>query len=389
MAVSHRAEINPELLVWARKSIRMDIVYAAKKLRVAEKKLEDWESGVEQPTIRQLRSIAKSYKINFGAFFLPEPPELFNSPVKDFRRHHGTTISDFHPEIYIDLRNNLNTREIAVELESELGERQVQFQSSCTIEENPIDVAKRVRRIIGMSFAKQKTARNSRLAFNMWRELIGSLGCLVLQSTKIDLNEMRGYSVYFDFKPLLVVNRKDSYSARTFTLLHELTHILLRSSGLCDLHSNTKMSPHEQRLEVFCNKVAAQILVPDEYLLSYPAVRTTGPEEWTDQIISPISRDFGVSREVILRKLLDHNLTTKAFYEENRERYRQDAEATKRKKQGGFVTPAVDTVSSKGKQFVSLVFDAMNSSLITSNDASDYLGVKAKHFSKIELSVAS
>ncbi|MDT8878750.1 ImmA/IrrE family metallo-endopeptidase [Halomonas saccharevitans] len=389
MTISHRAEINPELLVWARESIRMDVAYAAKKLRITEEKLKNWEAGVERPTVRQLRGVAKSYKINFGAFFLPEPPELFKSPVKDFRRHHGSTALDINPEIYIDLRSNLNSREIAVELESELGENQESFQLFCSLEESPSEVAKRIRKSIGMSFSKQKTARTSRQAFNMWRELIAELGCLVLQSTKIDLNEMRGYSVFFDYKPLLVVNRKDAYSARTFTLLHELTHILLRSSGLCDLSSNTSMPPHEQKLEVFCNKVASQALVPDEYLLSYPAIRNTEPEGWNDQILSPISRDFGVSREVILRKLLDHNLTTQSFYEENRERYRQDAEIAKKKSKGGFVTPSVDTVSSKGKQFVSLVFDAMNSSLITSSDASDYLGVKAKHFPKIELSVES
>lgn len=389
MAESHRAEINPELLIWARESIRMDLSYAAQKLGIAEKKLEDWEAGVEQPTIRQLRNIAKSYRINFGAFFLPKPPEVFNAPVKDFRRHHGTTFSDINPEIYIDLRNNLNSREIAIELESDLGEKQEIFHLNCSMDESPSEVAKRIRKSLGMSFTKQKSARDSRIAFNMWRDLISNLGCLVLQSTKIDLNEMRGYSVFFNYKPLLVVNRKDAYAARTFTLLHELAHILLRSSGLCDLHSNTNMSPHEQKLEVFCNKVASQTLVPDEYLLSYPAIRTTGPEEWNDQIISPISRDFGVSREVILRKLLDHNLTTQSFYEENRERYRQDAVAARKKSKGGFVTPSVDTVSSKGKQFVSLVFDALNSSLITSSDASDYLGVKAKHFQKIELSLES
>lgn len=387
MTISHRAEINPSLLVWARKNSRMDISYAAKKLDFSEQKLISWESGNEQPTIKQLRKIAKIYRVNFGVFFLPEPPVIFTTKVQDFRRYHGSTFSDFSPEIYIDLRSNINTRDIAIELEEDMGIQSQPFQLTCSIDESPSDAAKRIRNYFGITFAFQKTFKDTRIAFNTWREKLSSVGCLVLQSTKIDLGEMRGYSVFYDVKPIVVVNRKDPYSARTFTLLHELVHLMLHSSGLCDLHANTNMPAHEQKLEVFCNHVAAQALVPDEYLLSYSATRSTDSESWTDAIVGPIARDFGVSREVILRRLLDHGLTTRSFYEENRERFRQEVEISKKRSKGGFVTPAVDAISSKGKPFVSLVVDAMNSSVITQSDASDYLGVKAKHFAKIELAV--
>ncbi|WP_373033284.1 ImmA/IrrE family metallo-endopeptidase [Sulfurovum sp.] len=387
MANSHRANINPLLLIWAREISRMDMHYAAKKLGVTEDKLKSWEFGEEQPTVKQLRNAANCYKVNFGAFFLPQPPESFKAPVKDFRRHHGTTFDDIDPEIYIDLRSNLNVREIAIELEEELGEKTRTFQLECNINDDPIYVAKRIRKELDISFAKQKKFRESRIAFNAWRDAITDYGVLVLQSTKISLNEMRAYSVYFERKPLIVVNRKDPYSARTFSLLHEFTHLLLRSSGLCDFHANTKMPAHEQKLEIFCNKVAAQVLVPDEYLLSYPAIQVTEKESWSDQTLASISRDFGVSREVVLRKLLDYDLTTQAFYGENRERYKQEAIESKKRNKGGFVPPSVDVVSAKGKQFVSLVIDAMHSSLITPSDASDYLGVKEKHFRKIEISL--
>ena len=190
--------------------------------------------------------------------------------------------------------------------------------------------------------------------------------------------------MYFDQLPLVVVNRKDAYSARTFTLIHEFTHLLLRSSGLCDLSADSGRPPSEQRLEVFCNAVASQTLVPDSALLSYAGLTRIAPEAWTDEILGPIARDFGVSREVILRKLLDLGLTTRAFYQENRERYTQEAIEYKQKQKGGFVPPAVDVVSTKGRQYVSLVFEALNSSVITAADAADFLGVKTKHFRTIE-----
>ena len=91
-----------------------------------------------------------------------------------------------------------------------------------------------------------------------------------------------------------------------------------------------------------------------------------------------------MSREVVLRKLLDHGLTTRAFYLDNRERYTQEAIEYKQRQKSGFVPPAVDVLSTKGRQYVSLVFEALNSSVITVGDAADFLGVKAKHFSTIQ-----
>lgn len=362
----------------------MDVAYAAAKLGMEEAKLNQWEAGELSPTIRQLRNLAKAYKVNFGALFLPEPPVTFTPPVKDYRLHHGAVSGEIDPEIAIDLRLHLNAREISLELENDLGTEQSPFELSCSIEDSPSEVAARIRVALGISVTVQKRFRESRVAFNAWRDAIANVGVLVIQSSKVALSDMRGYSVYFDELPLLVVNRKDAYSARTFTLVHEFTHLLLRSSGLCDLKSEAGRPPHEQKLEIFCNAVASQTLVSDANLLSYAGIRDVAPEAWTDETLGPIARDFGVSREVILRKLLDNSLTTRAFYLENRERYTQEALEYKQKNKGGFVPPAVDVVSTKGKQYVSLVFEALHSSVITTGDAADFLGVKAKHFGAIE-----
>lgn len=362
----------------------MDSAYAASKLGMDQEKLIQWESGELSPTIRQLRNLAKTYKVNFGALFLPEPPATFKPPVKDYRLHHGAVEVEIDPEVTIDLRLNLNAREIALELESELGEEQAPFRLSCSLDDSPSKVADQIRSALGISVQVQKKFRDSRVAFNAWRDAVAKAGVLVIQSSKVALNDMRGYSVFFDELPLLVVNRKDAYSARTFTLIHEFAHLLLRSSGLCDLSSEPERPSHEQKLEVFCNAVASQALVPDAVLLSYPEIRGVAQESWTDEILGPIARDFGVSREVVLRKLLDQGLTTRAFYLENRERYTQEAIEYKQRQKSGFVPPAVDVVSTKGRQYVSVVFEALNSSVITAGDAADFLGVKTKHFSAIE-----
>lgn len=381
MIRSDSALINPALLVWARKSARMDTIYASKKIGIEEEKLVAWENGSLEPSIKQLRIIASVYKQNFGAFFLPSPPSVFEPPLKDYRRHHGASGHEISPEIILDIKECLDKREIAIELIDELGELLSSFDLVCSIEEVPADVGEKIRNYLDVSFAEQKSLKDPRLAFNFWRGRFEAIGILVFQSTKIEINEMRGYSVFYDRLPLIVVNRKDSYSARTFTMFHELTHLMLRSAGLCDLEARLDISPHEQKLEVFCNAVAAQALVPDKYFLAYPEIRNVDPEGWTPSVLSNIARDFGVSREVVLRKLLDLGLTTQRFYEAMRQQFNDDIKKSKLKK--GFVTPSANVVSSKGKRFVGLVLESLNSSSISAADASDYLGVKAKHFGKI------
>lgn len=63
MAKSVRALITPEVLKWTReKRIKLEIDYAAKKLKIDPQRLEAWERGTEQPTFAQLKKIAKLYK---------------------------------------------------------------------------------------------------------------------------------------------------------------------------------------------------------------------------------------------------------------------------------------------------------------------------------------
>ena len=53
--VAEGVEVEPQVLVWARKSIGLDIERAARKVGVVQKTLEKWESGAAAPTLPQLR----------------------------------------------------------------------------------------------------------------------------------------------------------------------------------------------------------------------------------------------------------------------------------------------------------------------------------------------
>src|SRR2546428_6352015 len=148
------------------------------------------------------------------------------------------------------------------------------FEAVASTEEDPETVGDRLRNVLGITYEVQREWRNTRVAFNAWREAAEGVGVLVFQATDVPVAELRGYSISVDPLPVVVVNRKDSYSGRSFTLLHEMTHVLLRSGGLCDLAG-------EQAIEIFCNHAAGAALVPSGSLLKEQTVLAHGESpEW-------------------------------------------------------------------------------------------------------------
>jgi Zn-dependent peptidase ImmA (M78 family) len=146
----------------------------------------------------------------------------------------------------------------------------------------------------------------------------------VFQTTDVELDEMRGFSLSERQLPVIVLNAKDHARARIFTLMHEFAHVMLDSGGVCHpervaQHARTQ----DERVEVFCNHVAGALLVPRDALLRdlRLAVQPNN-REWPDPIITAVAESFAVSREVVLRRLLILGRTTEAFYERKRREYR-------------------------------------------------------------------
>ena len=78
MAKSVKALITPEVLKWIReRRIRLDLDFAAEKLKIDPERLEAWENGTEKPTFAQLKKIAKLYKTHVSIFYLPKSPKAF------------------------------------------------------------------------------------------------------------------------------------------------------------------------------------------------------------------------------------------------------------------------------------------------------------------------
>lgn len=383
------ALVDRELLIWARKIAHLTAKEAARKVHVKQERLQSWEAGEKRPTIRQLRELGRVYKRPIAVFYLPEPPKDF-TPLRDFRRFADTKAGILSPKLQFETRRARDRREIALELYHDLDYELPNPPPQVSLSDEPENLALNIRSNLQITRDKQLKFSDNREALAWWKLAIEKNGVLVFQSTDVDISEMRGFSIGEIPLPVVMVNNKDSQRGRTFTMLHEFVHIMLRNYGLCDLYEESNL-PESQKVEVFCNRVAGAILIPREYLMLEEVVLEKETKtEWSDNDIEELADKYRASREVVIRRLLICDRITVEFYRRKMKQYEQEyAELRKlrRSRQEWFPLPHHIAMINTGSPLIRLVLESYYSRKITASDVSDFLNIKWKHVSKIEQDV--
>lgn len=388
---SIRAVINPDLLLWARNTAGLSLEAAAKKLGVKPARLRDWEENRLAPTVTQLRKAANVYKRPLAVFFLPQAP-VQPEPLHDFRHLPASERGYLSPELRLEMRRSRRRRSVALELFHELDQEVPTFGLQAGLEYDPENVAEYTRDWLGVPLAQQTGWSGPYDALNGWLAAFEARGFLVFQTSEVELEEMRGFSLAERRLPVITLNAKDYPRARVFTLLHELAHVTLGTGGVCDPDRVLRRSQTaDERVEVFCNHVAGSVLVPSGPLLNDPRVAEhPRRHEWQEATISALANTFTVSREVILRRLLILHRTVEDFYERKRREYQRQyarlaALTRERAKEQEGRRPAVYRIAVRdnGRRYTRLILDAFDREQITAADVSDYLGVRLKHLDRI------
>jgi Zn-dependent peptidase ImmA (M78 family) len=391
MAERVEALARPELLHWGRKAAGLDMDAAAKKASVSPERLESWETGNARPTIRQLRLLANAYKRPIAAFFLPQAPQI-PDPPKDFRRLIGQEPPTESSSLRLEIRKAVLRRNAALELLALEGREPPRLNLQLRKNLQPEAAGKLVRDLLGVELAAQFQWETPYDALNAWRDAIESVGILVTQMEGIPRTEASGFSLADRPLPVVVANIKDTPRRRVFTLLHEVTHVLLRQGGLCDLDDYSNRNHTSIEIERFCNAVAAAALVPKDALLGQSRVRAhdTDDPAWSGEELRTLASQFGVSQEAILGRLLSLDRTTWAFYRSTAEKLKDDFEDYQRRQsaRSGPPSQALLAVATAGPTLAHLVLDGYARGRITATDASDYLNVQLKHFPKIQERIA-
>lgn len=390
------ALVEPALLVWARNSIGLEVVDAARKIGVTLERLEQWESGETRPTIAQLRGLAAVYKRPLGVFFLSEPPAGFQA-LRDFRRLPGTPVGTMSPELHVVVQRAHAVREAAIELRAIAEESIGQPPRLERASRDPEEFGAAARELLGVSLATQISWTDPGRSLGGWIDALAELDVLVLQVQAIPITEMRGFSVATDLLPVVVLNGADAARGRIFTLLHEVIHVLLGAEGLCDLHTARSARSVDDEIEIFCNQAAAAALMPadsfaNEQILQSPP--TNG--RWVDATVEALSERYSVSQEAVLRRLYALGLTTWEYLQEKtaefRLAYAEAREEQRRRRReaekAGGPSYYRMKVRDLGRAYIGLALDAYHRREITGVDLFEFLEIKVSQIPKLEEELA-
>jgi Zn-dependent peptidase ImmA (M78 family)/transcriptional regulator with XRE-family HTH domain len=380
------ALVKPALLVWVRERSGLGVEAAAAKLQLDAGVLRDWESGSERPSIAQVRKLGEIYKRPLAVFFLQEPPKDFDAQ-REFRRLPGVTPQNESPEMRLALRTALFRREAARELYERLGESIPIFDAKADPKDDPEDVGKRIREILGISWETQLGWSTPHAALNGWRTAVERQGILVFQSGDMSVDEMRGISIPHGPLPVILLNSADAPHGRIFTLLHEFAHILLTNAGHETSPLEGKRKPEDQRLERISNRFAAAALMPSQEFIAevvqYPGV-TEGDE---DSLRRLAFRRIKASPEAILRRLVELRRVPSGIYRMKRRGWQKRPWYSPPQGEGG-PPYEVRVIASAGRPFVSLVLDGYKRNVVSSSDVSDYLGMQLKYLDRVARQLA-
>lgn len=288
------------VLRWAARRARLPDENLAARFR----KWPLWLSGEAQPTLKQLEDFAKLTHTAIGYFFLPEPPQLA-LPVPDFRTLRDQALAEPSSALLDTLYLCQQRQDWYRDYARLHGLSVLVFVGSARLQDAPEVVAQRMRETLGLSAEERRQLPTWTDALRQLINKTEDAGVLVMASSivgsnshrKLDVEEFRGFALADELAPLIFLNGSDSKAAQMFTLAHELAHLWLGATGVSDTEAG---QVPEQQTERWCNRVAAELLVPLEALRVAYRPDAPIPDE-----IQRLAREFKVSTLVALRRLFD------------------------------------------------------------------------------------
>ncbi len=410
--------VNPDILVWARETAGLSLQDAVARVGIRDAgglaaidRLTALERGDEEPSRPVLVRMARQYRRPLLAFYLAAPPR----PDKygaDFRTLPGTRTSEQDALIAALVRNLRGRQEmVRAALEAEDEAEPLPFVGVLLDRgelESPTDSLRRVLRrnaeaaqlaerareamaqVLGddLSAETYRAQRNATEAFRLLRSRTESAGVFVLlkgdlgsHHTALDPEVFRGFVIADDVAPFVVINDNDSRAARSFTLLHELTHLLLARTGLVGLDAETEV-------EEFCNRVAAEWLLPPRALDSVEIERARNFVE-QKQRIDAFASKCNLSRTMVAYRLLRANRLERSTFQRLRAEFREEwrqlrdrQREDRRETEGGpsYYTVRRDRV---GRGLIEFTRRLVSSGALSTTKAAMILGVKPPHVGKM------
>jgi len=299
--VARVENVNADVLRKCREQMALDITHVKKKIA----SIEDIEAGKKYPTFKQLDTLANLYQVPRWVFISSELPEKYDftksmPAFRHFADREPTGFSD--PKIRSLLTKVQRFRNLVIEIQDELGEPTHAF--------NPPEPGKNIA-----EFAKIIRAWldvNESIPFPEWKKKLEQKGIFIFMTSKysgwshIDKEQFRGLSVYHPILPIIVINSSDAKKAQSFTLLHELGHLVKEENAL------DGWEPHSKAEEKWCDELAGEILMPEELF----SEEVSGRQIENIRDVEKLSEKFHSSSYACLVKLRTSGVISQEKYSE-------------------------------------------------------------------------
>ncbi len=309
-----KIRLEPEVLRWARERVGIDQKELARRMQVKLEVVSDWEcSG--RISVAQADKLAKRTHTPLGFLYLVKPPED-RLPITDFRTRNDDLPKlpspDLLETVYLMQRRQLWMRDELIEY----GIEPLSFVGAFGPDYSPQQVAIAMGETLRLTRNWTSNQANWTSALRKLRENAEDAGVLVVFNgivgnnthRKLNPEEFQGFCLADDYAPLIFVNASDFKAAQMFTLAHELAHIFVGKEGVSRFEN---LQPPSHDIERFCNRAAAEFLVPEDELYAFWSIA----EKESDPYQS-IANQFKVSTLVAARRTLDLDLIDKvAFFE--------------------------------------------------------------------------
>jgi Zn-dependent peptidase ImmA (M78 family) len=357
--------INPDRIAWCCADYGITPDDLASEVSIAASSMEAAMAGDEGLTFAQLSKIADFF--GRGVLFFLE-----DGPVDEAKVHTPAfrTLANQKPELSPRMKKLIERaerqREVYLSLLEDLDESdRQQFNPPDVPANDPPRAAAIAREWLGLGETK---------TFDSFRDAVEAKGILVIRSNGYkgkwqfpEKSPIHGFALYDETCPVIVVRKQSSDTRQSFTLMHELGHLLMhRTSSIDDEADLDSHQGHERDANAF----AGHVLVPDNFLATIvDGERPSNASEYDKWLELP-RKAWGVSTEVILRRLMDTGRLSRQDYTA----YRRWCTALPvPQKSGGSRIRHREPRQMFGDTFVRTVFDALNARQITLVKASSHL----------------
>ncbi|MGJ4852120.1 ImmA/IrrE family metallo-endopeptidase [Bacillota bacterium Meth-B3] len=395
MAARIDATINKETVSFICTRIGITTAFLAQRTGLAEDKVGSWldVSSDAYPTLNQAKALAKVLKIPFAGLYMHKD----NLPIKQLPllrnlRRLPEALSD-SSSLNLAVVELIRYHDFLTSAESEL-----KITTSPLVLPSIPDMAsaavyaRQIRAFYGLELNKQFKLQSARQFYLYIRQQIESKGIFVHCFTGVDVEVARGISIFNETTPIIGINDNDRYPAKTFSIIHELVHILKKQSTLCN---EMFASFSEQDEEVFCNAVAGEVLVPAaSFNIVLSAQNITS---FSVDTIGAIAKRYSVSKEVITRRLYDTRRISKDEYDtyanEIRQNFENEKQAQKIARQEGRAPqiaklPSREAVDKTSPTICKVLLLGYSDGYFSKQEVSGLLGIKEKHIPKFLTEVA-